>query len=356
MAVAPQRPSTASASGPRLVFPQRQRGQEAGAIRCCILESGGKSVLAAGDQLRRHNLQTGRADVLRSLSSGPIANRSRRIQDSWTLFWSVGERIVVNGNDGKLITEAAEPGWRHDAATILGDLRLALAARDAHGQSRLQVFRGLSETSSLMLNEDQPAGTLWMDAFGADAFALGRRDGAVDLWRVRPSSVSHSELRVHTGPVWHGAVAPSETCLVTAADDMTVRIWMIDTEPLVGVVSAVCAGHTDKITGIAITPDSGCVATSSRDGTIRLWGIPDGRSLAVLTDHRDWVTHVAINPAGTRLASCSEDGTIKVWDLGSRLCIGTAYGVSRFLCLAMSADTVVAGDAAGNLWMLQIAL
>jgi WD40 repeat protein len=94
------------------------------------------------------------------------------------------------------------------------------------------------------------------------------------------------------------------------------------------------------------------LATASRDRTIRLWTIPEGRPIKTLVDHRDWVTHMAINPAGTHMASCSADGMIKVWDLETLECTGTAFGLGRFLCLAMSADTICAGDSTGNFWTL----
>ena len=81
--------------------------------------------------------------------------------------------------------------------------------------------------------------------------------------------------------------------------------------------------------------------------------MPDGTLMKMLTDHRDWVTHVAVNPAGTRLASCSDDGTVKLWDLESYAAIGTAYASSRFLSLAMSDETICAGDASGAFWILE---
>jgi len=335
----------------RIVFPQRQSGQEPGAIRHCLVDSDGRSVLAAGDQLRRHDPSTGSAVVV---SSRPVTLGSRQFRNGRALFWSDRELLVYEGRDEARTIEPAEPAWHYDAAVILNNLGLATATRDGLGQLRLDVYRELARRSSLAVAENPPDVPLWMDAFAADAFALGRRDGAVDLWRVESSRVTHAKLPGHAGAVAHGAVVPGDMYLITAGTDLTVRIWTIATEPtLVGAVAAVCSGHTDMITGIAITPNGQCMATSSRDRTIRLWGIPDGRSLAVLTGHGDWVTHVAVNPAGTIFASCSEDGTLKLWDPDTHECVGTAFGVSRLLCLAMSADTVFAGDATGNLWMFQ---
>ncbi len=326
-------------------------GQESTAIRRCVIDSRTGEAFAAGAGVRRYDLRTGEVAVVRSpVSNLPISGGWNRVREGHTVFWSDREALIQSRDD----SVPYEPLAAHcDAAVILGGLRLVVAERDEQGQPSIRVSTSFSAGSPRMFMR-RPARTLWMDSFGPNGFAHGRDDGIVELTVASSDVLTFLELSGHTGPVLHGAVVPGDLQLVTAGADLTVRIWSIGSEPLLqGSLSALCEGHTDQITGLAVTPDGQCVATSSRDRTIRLWSIPDGRSLGVLTEHRDWVTHVTINPAGTHLASCSEDGTIKVWDLDSQECVGTAYGVSRFLCLGMSRGTVCAGDAAGNFWMLQ---
>jgi len=347
--------AVANSPGPRIVPPQHGVGQDATAIRQCVIDTSGRRALTVGGDLRQHDLHTGASVAIGSTPSiAPATGCSRRIRDGRTLFWADRQLLVHSNRDDSVQVES--PLQEHvDAALILSHLRLAVASRDEQGQPWLKVFAAPSTMSSAQLSERRQERTLWMDSFGADGLAHGRGDGIVELCLITGSgSASFIELQGHTGPVLHGAVAPDDSQLATTGADLTVRLWSIASVPILqGSPSAVCQGHTDQITGIVITPDGQSVATSSRDRTIRLWSLRDGRSLGVLTDHRDWVTHVAVNPAGTHLASLSEDGTVKVWDLDSLECVGTAYGVSRWLCLAMSADTICAGDAAGNLWMLQ---
>ena len=347
-------------SGERVVTAARRLGVEAGAVWACVLDQRRDSAVVAAAELLQYDLKTGAIITTNHKAIPPVTGCWKRVRDGRTLLWSHHQIIMHGSGDDSTsapLTVRTGDGERlYDAAVVLSQLRLAEISRDERGLSSLQVHRDLTTLSDVMLqSEPRPHSALWMDTIGEDSLAFGRSDGGVELWRV-PASGAASRLAQdgHTGAVLHGAVAPGDRHLVTAGADQTVRVWSIGVDPVMYMsLSAVCSGHGEPITDVAITPDGGCVATSSRDRTIRLWGIPDGRSFAVLTGHRDWVTHLAVNPAGTHLASCSEDGTIKVWDLDSRECVGTAYGVSRFLCLAMSADTVCAGDAAGNFWMLR---
>jgi hypothetical protein len=321
------------------------------AVRHCVVNPRAGEALAGSAEIRRHDLRTG--DVVPTGAPpehGPVIGGWRRVRDDRALFWSAHEVLIISRESA--VPVKAQIQWECDAAVILGRERLALVGRSEQGSGRLQVFDGLS--TALRFAMRLPVRASWMDTFGDDGFAFGRADGVVGLGMVADDTRVFFDLEGHSGPVRHGAVVPGDRHLVTAGADLTVRVWSILDEPILqGSLSAVCQGHTDDITGLAVTPDGQCVATSSRDRTIRLWSIPDGRSLGVLSEHRDWVTHVAVNPAGTHLATCSEDRAVKLWNLDSRECVGTAYGVSRFLCLAMSDDTVCVGDAAGNLWMFQ---
>jgi len=341
-----------------IIEPRARAGVAEDAVRACAIDASGRRALVAGRQLRQFDLQTGSVTVTGTFPShGAIIGHSRRQRNGQTLFWSTQE-LLLPAQDESIRTESGGTGFRHfDAAAVLGRYqRLAVATRDAEGQSWVQVFAALSMLSSVRLSQRRPDRSLWMDTFGDDGLVNGRADGTVELWLVADFSPAASiELSGHSGPVVHGVVGPNDRLLVTAGADLTVRMWSIGSSPLFyGTPSAVCEGHTDHITDLTVTPDGRYAVTASRDRTIRLWGLHDGRIAAVLADHSDWVTHLALNPAGTHLASCSDDGAIKVWDLASQQCVGTAYVDSRVLCLAMAADAVCAGDAAGNFWVLEV--
>ena len=74
-----------------------------------------------------------------------------------------------------------------------------------------------------------------------------------------------------------------------------------------------------------------------------------------LIGHSAIVRACAVSADGKRAVSGSEDKTLKVWDLDSGRCLGTVYGNGAFVSLALNRSRLVAGDIAGNVWMLELA-
>ncbi|HEX2686236.1 MAG TPA: hypothetical protein VHN14_06440 [Kofleriaceae bacterium] len=74
--------------------------------------------------------------------------------------------------------------------------------------------------------------------------------------------------------------------------------------------------------------------------------------MATLAGHTSGVTACAVTPDGRLVVSASADQTLKVWDLATYTCRITHRGDADYLAIAVSATTVIAGDAAGAVWFL----
>jgi WD40 repeat protein len=96
------------------------------------------------------------------------------------------------------------------------------------------------------------------------------------------------------------------------------------------------------------------VCGSSVDGTVKVWSLHSGHKPVALGAHAGPVLACSISADGGRVASGSEDRTMKLWDVESGTCMATAYGASPFYCIACQGESVIAGDALGNLWMLEL--
>jgi len=61
-----------------------------------------------------------------------------------------------------------------------------------------------------------------------------------------------------------------------------------------------------------------------------------------------------VTPDGRHVVSASYDQTLKVWDPTTHACVITHRGDAAYLAVAVGANMLVAGDAAGAIWFLDL--
>ncbi len=193
------------------------------------------------------------------------------------------------------------------------------------------------------------------------------------LWSL--DGTERARFSGHTDAVKSVAFAPDGSCVVSGADDRSVRVWDVQS----GRELRRFARHTNGVAGVAVSPDGTQVLSAGRDQTLRLWSLrngeelrqftvprglvlsaafaPDGqhavsghfdtlarlwevetgRELRRLQGHRQMVTAVAFTRGGQRVLSASQDQTLRLWDLegGWELCSFEGH-VGGVTCLATS--------------------
>ena len=73
-----------------------------------------------------------------------------------------------------------------------------------------------------------------------------------------------------------------------------------------------------------------------------------------LVGHTSWVRACAVTPEGRHVVSAPYDHMLKVWELVTHACRITHRGDASYAAVAVDATTVVAGDAAGGVWFLDL--
>jgi WD40 repeat protein len=176
----------------------------------------------------------------------------------------------------------------------------------------------------------------------------GSDDYDLRVWDVE-SGQALATLVGHHNVIWAVAVLPDGR-VVSGSGDKTLRVWDVES----GEVLAMLRGHLGRVGAVAVLP-CGRVISGSEDETLRVWDVATGEALAtLLAGHQGPVRAVAVLPDG-RVISGSWDKTLRVWDVASGQVLATVYGDASFCSVAVvSQHLVVAGDALGNVWFIDL--
>jgi hypothetical protein len=96
----------------------------------------------------------------------------------------------------------------------------------------------------------------------------------------------------------------------------------------------------------------GFAISASADRTLKVWDLASAKERLTLAGHKGPVTACAVTPNGRYIVSASLDRTLAVWDPKNNQQVSTLHGDAAFRAVAATDRSVVAGDDAGNVWLL----
>lgn len=147
-------------------------------------------------------------------------------------------------------------------------------------------------------------------------------------------------------------VHPTQPFVLTASDDMTIKLWDWDRA---WKCVQVFEGHSHYVMGLAINPkDTNTFASACLDRTVKIWSLGSGTPNFTLEAHETkGVNHVDYYPQSDKpyILTTSDDRTVKIWDYTNKALIATLEGHTSnvsFACYHPELPIVISGSEDGT--------
>lgn len=147
-------------------------------------------------------------------------------------------------------------------------------------------------------------------------------------------------------------VHPSQPFVLTASDDMTIKLWDWDKS---WKCVQVFEGHSHYVMGLAINPkDTNTFASACLDRTVKIWSLGSPTANFTLEAHETkGVNHVDYYPQSDKpyLLTTSDDRTVKIWDYTTKSLIATLEGHTSnvsFACYHPELPVIISGSEDGT--------
>ncbi|EFQ99936.1 coatomer subunit beta [Nannizzia gypsea CBS 118893] len=149
------------------------------------------------------------------------------------------------------------------------------------------------------------------------------------------------------------AVHPTHPFVLTASDDMTIKLWDWDKS---WKCVQVFEGHSHYVMGLAINPKhTNTFASACLDRTVKIWSLGSPNPNYTLEAHETkGVNHVEYYPQADKpyLLTTSDDKTVKIWDYTTKALIATLEGHTSnvsFACYHPELPIIISGSEDGTI-------
>jgi WD40 repeat protein len=332
-------------------------------VRAIVMTRDARRVFSLGEQVNVWDGRDGRC--MKTYEGAPSISCAALMPDGTRLVLGEHTLHVLNAEDGQKIFDL-KAQFSIFALALSPDGRYAATAGGADEVWLFDIQRGRKEwvsprTSSphLSIIEFTPDGQQIIVAGGPITYYGLTRVGSggipddrsgldrqMSVFNAGSGKILNA-LGGHTDRIMALAVSPDGSRVITGSRDFTLKIWDARRWQHLQTLR----GHLGQIAKVFFSQDGVFFASGSTD-SIRLWRADDGRELATL-DAAQGDSLEGISSDGRRIFTIKEN-MLRAWDwkrgvLVARFLSGAAIG-----CFRTHDDLVVLGDAAGNVYLLNL--
>ncbi len=188
------------------------------------------------------------------------------------------------------------------------------------GNGDLQVLKWPEGREEMQLQSGDAK--FWNPKFAPTGKLIGAiaSDKTVCIWNAETGVLQYKLTPPDTGtPV--ALDFSADGSVIAIGGSYTAWVWRLgDKNPFLTL-----AGHKDArgigytVTAVAFHPhpDKQILATAAYDMTIRLWNLQSGKQVALLQGHGGYIAELEFSPDGQELLSASQDNTARIWDFAN---------------------------------------
>ncbi|KAG0642182.1 coatomer WD associated region-domain-containing protein [Tuber brumale] len=183
-------------------------------------------------------------------------------------------------------------------------------------------------------------------------FVVGSDDFHLRVFNYNTSE-KIAAFEAHPDYIRSIVVHPTQPFVLTASDDMTIKLW--DWEKGWKCVQTF-EGHAHYVMSLAINPkDTNTFASACLDRSVKIWSLGGGGNANFTLEAHETkgVNHVDYYPAADKpyILTTSDDRTIKIWDYTTKSLIATLEGHTSnvsFACFHPELPVIVSGSEDGT--------
>ena len=143
----------------------------------------------------------------------------------------------------------------------------------------------------------------------------GFDDGTLRVWDLLTFGAERQVVHAHDKPITKVKLSPDGRRVISSSKSI-IKIWDLTKGlapfPMLD-ETITLSGHNEHIYDLAVTPDSQFVISASDDMTLKVWDLTSGNEVCTLSGHVDGISGIAVHPDGQRVLSASYDKTLKEW-------------------------------------------